>query len=110
MHLFLSLSLATPPPPNPILLSTPPHPPQTVRALVWSGKSPSELGRLATYADRHRSATAAVREAARRTELLMATLEAADGGGGGKGPKEKAAAQRQWLSVLDRHEAWMRRR
>lgn len=78
---------------------------------MWSGKSPAELGRLATYADRHRSATAAGREAARRTELLMATLETAGGGGGGgKGPKEKAAAQRQWLSVLDRHEAWMRRR
>lgn len=86
---------------------SPPHPrSQTARALVWSGKDPSKLGESATYVDRHRSAVTAVSEAARRTELLMGTLTTADG----KGAREKAAVQRQWLSVLDRHEAWMRRR
>lgn len=60
--------------------------------------------------DRHRAAEAAISEAARRAELLMSTLATNDGAGGGKGPREKAAAQRRWLSVLDRHEAWIRRR
>lgn len=80
--------------------------PQTVRALVWSGKDPSKLGELVSYVDRHRSATAAVSEAARRVELLMGTLATVEG----QGPREKAAVQRQWMSVLDRHEAWMKRR
>lgn len=73
---------------------------------MWSGKDPSKLGESAPYVDRHRSAAAAVSEAARRAELLIGTLTTADG----KGPREKAAVQRRWLSVLDRHEAWMRRR
>ncbi|CAM9485723.1 unnamed protein product [Ectocarpus sp. 6 AP-2014] len=79
-------------------------------ALAWSGKDPSELGESTAFVDRHRAAEAAISEAARRAELLMSTLATNDGAGGGKGPREKAAAQRRWLSVLDRHEAWIRRR
>ncbi|CAM9572369.1 unnamed protein product [Ectocarpus sp. 12 AP-2014] len=79
-------------------------------ALAWSGKDPSELGESTAFVGRHRAAEAAISEAARRAELLMSTLAANDAAGGGKGPREKAAAQRRWLSVLDRHEAWIRRR
>lgn len=95
--------------PPPLSLRPPPSrrpDEQTTRALVWSGKDPRELGELATFTDRHRSATEAVAEAARRLALLIGTLTTDDG----KGPREKAEAQRQWFSVLDRHEAWMRRR
>ncbi|CAM9302839.1 unnamed protein product, partial [Ectocarpus fasciculatus] len=84
---------------------------KVARALAWSGKVTSKLGESAAYVDRHRAAEEAVSEAARRAELLMSTLATSNGaGGGGKGPREKAAAQRRWLSVLDRHEAWIRRR
>ncbi|CAN0079868.1 unnamed protein product, partial [Ectocarpus sp. 8 AP-2014] len=87
------------------------YPPfQVAVALAWSGKDPSELGESTAFVNRHRAAEAAISEAARRAELLMSTLATNDGAGGGKGPREKAAAQRRWLSVLDRHEAWIRRR
>ncbi|CAM9536577.1 unnamed protein product, partial [Laminaria digitata] len=80
---------------------------QTARAVAWSGKEVSGLSNCAAFATRYRTATAAVLEAARRVGLLLASLATATGG---KGPRDKAEAQRLWLSVLDRHEAWMRRR
>ncbi|CAN0011266.1 unnamed protein product, partial [Scytosiphon promiscuus] len=80
---------------------------QTACALAWSGKDPSTLGDLATYTDRHRTACEAVSEAARRAQQLMDTLAVDDDS---RAPREKAAAQRLWLKVLDRHEAWVRRR
>ena len=67
----------------------------------------SELSGCAAFLTRYQTATAAVLEAARRAGLFLASLATA---APGKGPRGKAEAQRLWLSVLDRHEAWMRRR
>lgn len=66
----------------------------------------SSLRESATFVEQHRSATDAVSEAARRAQLWLGNSAT-----GGKAPSEAtAAAQRQWLSALDHHEAWMRRR
>lgn len=67
----------------------------------------SELSGCAAYVTRYGTATATVLEATRRAGIFLASLATA---APGKGPRDKAEAQRLWLSVLDRHEAWMRRR
>lgn len=71
---------------------------------MWSGKA-SSVRRSKTFAERHEQASAAVSEAAKRTEMFLTNELAAD-----KPPREAAEAQRRWLTVLDRHEAANRRR
>lgn len=80
---------------------------QTARAFAWSGREVSELSGCAAFVTRYHTATVVVLEAARRAGLFLASLATA---APGKGPRDKAEAQRLWFSVLDRHEAWMRRR